>query len=45
MTTINISAKAYKKVLKKKRELEERWQSIVSTADALDALLEGKRDV
>lgn len=39
MTTINISKVAYKKVLERKREMEEDQQKVVSTADALDQLL------
>ena len=39
MATINTSEEAYRKILKQKRELEESLQSIVTTAQALDALL------
>lgn len=39
MTTINASEEGYKKVLKKKREMEEKSGRVVSIAKALDALL------
>lgn len=45
MTTINASAEGYRRVLKKKREMEEESDRVVSVAKALDALLEEMEEV
>lgn len=39
MATINVSEKAYKAILAKKRAMEEAQQKVVPTSYALDALL------
>jgi hypothetical protein len=39
MTTINVSQKAYFQILKRKREMEEGLQRLVSMSEAVDSLL------
>ena len=39
MTTINISDGAYKRVLKRKQELESAQQGLISMSEAVDSLL------
>ena len=48
MTTINASPEAFREILKRKREMEEDMQKVVTIAHALDTLLEprmGRKDV
>jgi hypothetical protein len=41
MATINASEDAFRKILKRKREMEEESQKVVTIAHALDSLLGG----
>ena len=39
MTTINVSEEAYKRILKRKQELEKSQQRLVPMSEAVDSLL------
>jgi hypothetical protein len=45
MVTINASLEAHRKILHQRHKMEEEGGKVVSTADALDVLLEVKENV